>query len=309
MRKSPLFRTALACGCILIADFILKQIALIAILSPIEASSAFFAFGAIASNGVSLVTNETLPNAGLALFSLVLASVFVATALASHIFLPARLRAWPIGLGITAGGFFANAVDRALHRNVINVFKLGLSGNSIVFNFADVAEVIGGLFIAYGLIRAIKGDWLDERRKFMILDRGYQFRFCWYLQAALSAGFLPMFFSALLIFHGDLASPGLVLLFIATAFFAYVALSVVSWSVGILVSHRVAGPIFKFPKVAVRRLNGSRPGRTDKAFTFREHDEFKKPLQAVMHEVDRFTEVVDTLKKKTLAAITHKTGS
>jgi lipoprotein signal peptidase len=306
MRKSPFFRTALACGCILIVDFVLKQLAPSVMPEPSDASSAFFAYQTLSTKALSLAEVAALPNAGLALFSMVIASVFVAAALASHIFLPARLRAWPIGLGIAAGGFFANAVDRALHGDVLNVFNINLGGNALNFNFADVAEVVGGVFLVYGLMRAFKGDWRNERRKFLILDRGYQFRFCWYLQAAMSIGFFPMFFSALLIFHGSPSSPALVLLFIATAFFAYLALSVVSWSIGILISHRVAGPIFKFSKVAVRRLNGSRPGKTDKAFTFRENDEFQKPLRTLMHEVDRFTGVVDTLKKKTLAATTSK---
>lgn len=261
-----------------------------------------------------------LPNGGVVLLSISAAAVFLSAALASHLFLSRRLRAWPAGLGLLAGGFFSNALDRLSHGGVNDTMSIDLSSIEVLsgvarwlkiegFNFADIGELIGCGFLLVGLVRGVFGAWAPERRGRLLIERGYQIRFCLYLQAAMTAGFLPMFLSAFVIYSPTVVgshpsgTDGLFWMLVAISCLSYLSLSIGCWSVGIVVSNRTAGAVVKFCRVLMIRTRRI-PKRSEVGLlTLRDKDEFRERLEDAakdvhlyMSRIERANQVIKSIK-------------
>ena len=306
MKKQPslFLRTLSTSGLVFALDFVSKELALWNLApSPTAADAGLVGIRLMKSADVS-IGGTLIPNVALALLYIVIASVFLSAAFGSHLFLPPRLKAWPLGLGLSAGGFFANAIDRALHGTLtdlvsINLGSLGLKWE-LLFNVADIGEALGAALLVYGLAGAFIGEWSEERRGKLLIERGYQFRFCLYLQAAMTIGFAPMFLSALFLLGsngGSTLPAGLRLSFLLIAPLAYASLTMICWSAGIAVSHRTAGAVVKFCKTAVIRLNRPIRKRDEEIFSLRVGDEFRPRFEDVMRNIDLLRKLVEKMQK------------
>lgn len=94
---------------------------------------------------------------GLGLYGLALIGAAIFAACAMMLYWAPRDRAeYPLGLGLVGGGSLANALDRTFRTGVIDYVSVA---DFPLFNFADVAIVIGGALLIFQL-----AEWIIWRR-------------------------------------------------------------------------------------------------------------------------------------------------
>lgn len=177
-----------------------------------------------------------------------------------------------LGLSILVGGIIGNVTDRFIHSAVIDFIAITVNNYTTpVMNAADIFQWVGYLFIFYGLYRDSLIYWpeLNIRNNFFINPR-FQIRMGFSLAFfSFITGFIILIFG-LSFFQNDLAQENIKIYLIYGASLV-VFLCIMLFILGLILSHRIAGPIFALK----RFLNESYQGKSS-ALKLREHDEFKE---------------------------------
>lgn len=174
--------------------------------------------------------------------------------------LPIRSRALRAGMSILLGGILGNVSDRILFGYVIDFLVLGSPENftPFVFNVADALQWVGYGMIVYALIKDSKVLWpeLNNRKSYWINPR-YQLRYCAILVFfgfcfALIAGIYSYTFMKVTIESLIGVRPDIEDRFLIPFILTFIAVSAIFWVllfiVGLIISHRAAGPVYAFEK-------------------------------------------------------------
>lgn len=185
------------------------------------------------------------------------------------------------GLSIVLGGILGNVTDRIIYGYVIDfvLFNTQLF-NSPVFNIADALQWVGYVMCFYAFIREGELLWpANDMRKFYWINIKFQLKYCFILMGiglglALISGVFA--FTYLRVTIIELMGNNHYILdrflnpFIITFFIITIAFCGILFTVGKLISHRIAGPIYAFEKYLSDMADGK-----DREFKLRTKDEFK----------------------------------
>jgi len=188
------------------------------------------------------------------------------------------------GMSILLGGIIGNVTDRILYGYVIDfiLFNFG-TFLSPVFNVADALQWIGYIMIVYAVIKEGEILWPENnaRKKYWI-NSSFQLKYCFLL---LGIGFgisliTSVFaFTYLRVTMIDLIGQNKAILdrflipFLETLVLMTIGISLALFSVGKVISHRIAGPLYAFERY-LNLLIESRDKPIHR-FRLRSHDEFK----------------------------------
>ena len=196
-----------------------------------------------------------------------------------------------LGLSVLVGGILGNVTDRLLHSVVIDFIAFKFYHlNSPVMNVADIAQWIGYACIIFGLHQDSKYYWptVDLRNKFFINPR-FQIRTGIIMGlGSFVTGFILLVFGYS--FFRDNFAPVNIKFFLFCGSVLIFFLSTVQFCFGVVLSHRVAGPLYAID----RHLNNTYQGKKLDFFKLRENDEFKEleislsKLNCEMHRLYEF---------------------
>jgi signal peptidase II len=197
-------------------------------------------------------------------------------------FSPVRSVSLRIGLSLLMGGIMGNVTDRILRGYVTDFAFLEIQGHrSVVFNFADVIQWVGLLALLWGLFKDRKHLWPDrDLRGTYWVNTQFQWSYCLKLVGCgLAFGLILAtctytFLRVIVNDLGGLQSAQLAnryfLPFVITFLFVTLIFLIVLFFVGLLFSHRIAGPLYAFEKF----LEDFKAGKP-RPLKLRAGDEFK----------------------------------
>jgi signal peptidase II len=200
--------------------------------------------------------------------------------------LPRDLISLKAGLGLLAGGVLANVIDRAVHGGTLDFIPMELPFlPPIIFNPADAFQWLGAALVIHKLLTKDKISWPKEnQRGFNLVNPKEQIKFAAKF-AAISActclvmGVFALSYLTLTLksLHIYLKSPmiGFSLSYIAISLFCVL----ISFFAGLLISQRVAGPLYAFEKFIDSIIRGE-----DRTLKLREADSFKN-LEAIAKNI------------------------
>ncbi|MCC6278097.1 MAG: signal peptidase II [Oligoflexia bacterium] len=196
--------------------------------------------------------------------------------------LPTKSLSLRIGLSLLIGGIVGNVTDRIIWGYVVDFIIIGSPKKfSPNFNFADAIQWVGYALIVVALLREGKSLWPAEnlRKSFWINPR-YQLRYCIILMlvgfgltivlGTYSYTYLSVTITELRGVNPALATQFL-RPFVATFGLVSLTFSVVLFAVGLILSHRAAGPIYAFQRFLNDHIDGK-----DSKLKLRTGDEFKE---------------------------------
>jgi signal peptidase II len=218
--------------------------------------------------GAMLGTFSTLPPV-LRVVSLSTGGAFlVFIYLAIQHLIPTTVMMLRIGMSILLGGILGNVTDRILRGAVTDFMLLGSAQHPTpAFNVADMVQWIGYGFIVYSLVRDGNLFWPEYniRRKLWV-NPSFQVRYISIL-IAMGLGFVAIsgvfFYTYLKVTIDALvvgSAPEMERRFLAPFYITYSIISigfvVLLFTLGRILSHRTAGPLYAFEKFLEDLLSG-----------------------------------------------------
>ncbi len=214
--------------------------------------------------------------------------------------LPTRSLRLRSGMSLLMGGIIGNVTDRILHGYVIDYifFRWG-TWTSPVFNFADAIQWVGYGLIVMALVQEGRQLWPDvELRKSYWINVRYQLRYCFLLVSfglsffVIAGTFSYSYFKTTII---ELVGPNTLIIerflwpFLITMGAVTLGFLAVLFLVGLILSHRAAGPIYAFERFLEDLFAGHR-----RNLRLRAGDEFRhlEELADRLSSNARFLEVV-----------------
>jgi signal peptidase II len=195
--------------------------------------------------------------------------------------LPIKSLALRSGLSILLGGILGNVLDRIIYGYVIDFIVIGnVNIYSPAFNLADALQWVGYGLIVYAIIK--EGDLLwpeNNARRMYWINPKFQLKYCVLLMGiGAGLGLVAMVFSYtyLRVTMIDLIGTNqMVLNKFLNPFFAIFLVMILGFcaglfTVGKIISHKIAGPIYAFEKFLDDSIGGKNRG-----FKLRTKDEFK----------------------------------
>lgn len=185
------------------------------------------------------------------------------------------------GLSILLGGILGNVTDRILSGHVTDfiVFAIGNIA-SPAFNLADALQWIGYGLIVYAIVK--EGDLLwpefNARRRYWINPR-FQLKYCFFLLGVgFGVGLITMVFSYTylrvtmieLSGYNTLILDKFLIPYAITFVLIITGLCAGLFTVGKIISHKIAGPVYAFEKFLVDSMEGK-----NRPFKLRSSDEFR----------------------------------
>jgi len=191
--------------------------------------------------------------------------------------IPLRSRATILGLSGLVGGIMGNIIDRFDDQRVVDFLSLNIGNANLPFvNFADIFQLMGYGLIVAGIYRDSlyywpKNDW---RLKYVI---NHKFQIRWSLLISsitffTSAITLIFSYSFLKLDHSDLVLKS----YFAIGLSIGLCLSLVTFFMSLMITHRVAGPVYAVQRQIKFMLKGE-----FKQFKLRNNDEFKELERSV----------------------------
>jgi len=185
------------------------------------------------------------------------------------------------GLSILLGGILGNVTDRILYGHVVDFIVIGSpSLSSPAFNVADALQWVGYLLIVIAIVREGELLWpKNNTRKMYWINPGFQLKYCYFLLAiGLGVGVISLVFSYTYLRVTMLELTGnnqaildkFLIPFTITFGFITIGFSAGLFTIGKIISHKIAGPIYAFEKFIADSLDGK-----NRPFKLRNHDEFK----------------------------------
>ena len=187
--------------------------------------------------------------------------------------LPLQLFKLKMGLSFLMGGVFGNVVDRAFRGKSIDFIPFELMGYSITFNLADVFQWIGAGLIVYNVIVHEQIIWFpDNKRQRYLINPHEQLKFSIKLSAlTLCLSLLMGIFSIAFMRVAFLNISSEAITLYSLSFISLAALfGLIVFIVGLVISHRSAGPLYAFENYVEELLEGKRD-----SLTLREGDNYK----------------------------------
>ncbi len=227
--------------------------------------------------------------------------------------LPIKSLTLRTGLSILIGGIIGNVTDRILWGYVVDFIIIGTPGlSSAAFNLADALQWIGYALIVTAIVR--EGDLLwpeNNVRKVYWVNMSFQLKYCIILTGVgLGLTLICAVFSYtyLRVTILELVGNNIFLMnkflipFILTFVIIAIAFSAILFTIGKLISHRIAGPLYAFE----RFLNDALKGQENSSLKLRAGDEFKH-LEELATEVSlRLQEI---RKQRTVNVIEYQEQS
>lgn len=185
------------------------------------------------------------------------------------------------GLSVLLGGILGNVTDRILEGHVVDfiVFTVG-NISSPAFNLADALQWVGYGLIVYAIVK--EGDLLwpefNARRRYWINPR-FQLKYCFFLLGVgFGVGLISLVFSYtyLRVTMIELSGMNQMVLdkflipYTITFCLILIGLSAGLFTVGKIISHKIAGPLYAFEKFLIDSMEGK-----NRPFKLRSSDEFK----------------------------------
>lgn len=216
--------------------------------------------------------------------------------------LPIRTMKLRMGLSIVLGGIMGNVTDRILWGEVVDFIVIGnLKWSSPVFNIADAMQWVGYFLILLGVFKDGDLIWPENNiRKQYWVNRAFQLKYCAILLGVgLGISMVTMVFSytylrvSLIDIFGD-GDPRLDKYLIPFAqVFAMIStgFSLGLFTVGKVISHKIAGPIYAFERSFQETLKNLEDNKEFRPLKLRMKDEFRQ-LETITRQIqEKFTQL------------------
>jgi signal peptidase II len=196
--------------------------------------------------------------------------------------LPSRVLVLRCGLSFLLGGILGNVTDRILWGYVVDFIVFGNADKMTpAFNVADALQWVGYGMVVISLIKDGKALWPEENlRKSHWINVRFQLKYCFTLMAfgaglAIIAGTFSYTYMKVTIKELTHSNPYVAAQFlkpyVATFGIITLTFSAILFVVGLILSHRAAGPLYAFE----RFLNDTIAGKNPK-LKLRAGDEFRQ---------------------------------
>lgn len=184
--------------------------------------------------------------------------------------LPTKSLSLRMGLSFLMGGIIGNVTDRIIWGYVVDfvVFRFGTT-LSPAFNLADALQWVGYFLIVYALIKEGKDLWpIENLRKSYWINPRFQIKYCLTLMAfgfglVVIAGTYS--YTYLFVTITELRGPNTILQdqflkpYLITLAIISLTFSATLFVVGLILSHRAAGPLYAFDRFLNDYMAGKKP--------------------------------------------------
>lgn len=197
------------------------------------------------------------------------------------------------GMSILIGGILGNVTDRIVWGSVVDFLLIGSTEFATpAFNLADALQWVGYGMIVYSLIREREILWpsYNVRRSYWVNPK-FQLKYCFILMGAgigfsiiaatYSYTFLRVTIMALVGRNSHVLDQYLIP-FLLTFLIISIAITIMMFLLGRILSHQIAGPLYAFEKYLDDILSGN-----DRPFKLRTKDDFQ-----------HLVELAETISKK-----------
>ena len=211
--------------------------------------------------------------------------------------LPVKSLTLRTGLSILLGGIIGNVTDRIIWGYVVDFIVVGTpSMSSPAFNVADALQWVGYGLIVYAVIR--EGDLLwpeNNERKVYWINMPFQLKYCFILMGVgLSLALICLVFSYTymrvtmeeLVGNNSFLINKFLFPYMMTFVIISIAFCAILFSVGRVISHRIAGPLYAFERYLHLILAGE-----PASLKLRQGDEFKHLEELATQINDRLNEI------------------
>ena len=196
--------------------------------------------------------------------------------------LPNKIKFFKLNFSLIIAGVFGNVVDRLFRGYTIDFIPIKMGSFEAYFNVADIFLGIGVIYFIYCIYKYEDLIWHPDnlRNRFLVFPRE-QFQFALKISLAsvmtsimiglFSITFIKSFYS---IFGGRLFE------YITTFIILSFLFSICIFLVGLLMSHKTAGPVFAF-KLYIEKIMDD---HDSKDFKLRDGDNYKE-LESLAREL------------------------
>lgn len=273
-----------------------------------------FHFILIHNHGAMLGLFSDLP-AVLRIVTLSTSGVFLLSIYAIIQYLiPKRIMVLRIGLSTLIGGIFGNVLDRIFYGYVIDFIAIKIGDwHSPIWNAADVIQWIGYILIVYAVFKHGQEIWPDQNsRKGFWINRRFQYKYSLLITTVglfLTMISLVFSYTYLKVTVEEITGDNPILVqkftqpFILSFLVLAITFSLVLFSAGKMISHRIAGPIYAFERFLREILTGKGLTKTGPALKLRSGDEFTH-LEKLAEDVR--DKVLKMQSEKTIETIEYK---
>lgn len=200
--------------------------------------------------------------------------------------IPGRLMSLRLSLSVLVGGILGNVLDRILYGYVIDfIAVIYKDWHSAIWNVADMIQWLGYAMMVYALVKHSEKLWPDQNdRKTFWVNKKFQIKHS-LLFTAIGAflTLISMVFSYtyLRVTLEEVVGydPMLIQKFTRPFLFTFITMAllfaVILFSVGKLISHRIAGPLYAFQRFLEQILDGKGLTKSGAALKLRTNDDFK----------------------------------
>lgn len=228
--------------------------------------------------------------------------------------IPVRLMPLRLGLSILVGGILGNVLDRILHGYVVDFIAVQFGQwHSPIWNVADVIQWVGYVFIVYSIIKHGEQIWPDNNiRKTFWVNRKFQIKYSsLFMVTGLFLNLICLVFSYtyLKVTIAEIAGPNKFLIdkfgdaFMYTFLVMSLTFSIVLFSVGKMISHRIAGPLYAFERFLKEVLDGKGLTKQGTPLKLRAGDEFRH-LEQLAEQIK--LKLIKINSEKTVEVVEYK---
>lgn len=177
--------------------------------------------------------------------------------------LPKRLYLLKVGASLLMGGVFGNVVDQMLHGRTLDFIPFKLFGNQFYFNSADVFQWCGFFIIIFVLFKYENLIWHPKaHRKQYFINPKEQIKAALVMSSVSFCGCLLLGLFCYTYMKSYIPinafKTELLLTFLCSYLFLSMLFTLLVFCVGLIISHRTAGPLYAFELYVKDLLEGER---------------------------------------------------
>ena len=200
--------------------------------------------------------------------------------------IPRKLMSLRYGLSILVGGILGNVLDRIFYGHVIDFMAVQIYGwHSPIWNVADIIQWVGYFIMTYALLKYREQLWPDQNdRKNFWVNKKFQIKYSiFFTTTGILLTLISMVFSYtyLKVTIQELVGLNQMLIdkftkpFLYTFIILSLIFSIILFSIGKFISHRIAGPLYAFERFLSQILDGDGLTKNGAALKLRTGDDFK----------------------------------
>lgn len=235
-------------------------------------SMSFIQFDLVYNRGIMMGWLSHLPDHVKTTILATLGAVILSFYILVLAIAPIHSKCLRMGLSLLTAGIIGNVTDRLTGSAVVDFFSFH-AGNRMTpfYNLADIFQWAGYAFIAYGIYQDSVHWWpTQDFRNKILIKPGLQ------LRSALLIGMMNFMVGFIFLVFGfsffkDDTNRSFITYYFISGFILLLFLTLTGLITGMILSHRVAGPIYALEKYLNDTLNG-----TKRDFKLRKNDEFKE---------------------------------